>query len=517
MLQPGLYRPSAQTKKRDLLRCRGQVVLPFWENQTMRKVIISIAIVLASALSWFCNSPACSTAGASATSATSRTDAIRPYDKNPWYWQYKGRPIVLLGGSKDDNLFQLPDLKEHLDQIKRAGGNYIRNTMSDRKDKGFEVYPFKQLANGKYDLNQWNEEYWTRFENMLKWTYERDIIVQIELWDRFDYSDHRGYNNWLRHPYNPKNNINYTFEETGLKPTYKRHPGTNEQPFFFTVPAEQNNRVLLKYQVARVDKMLSYSLKYPHVLYCIDNETSGSPEWAKFWALHIKKRAAELGVEAQVTEMWDDWNPLGRQHRNTYDHPEIYSFVDVSQNNHNRGQRHWDNLQKVRKYLSKQPRPVNCVKIYGADTGRFGRTRDGEERFWRNIIGGTASVRFHRPPSGLGLSERAQHHIRSMRMLLAELDIFKCQPDAASRLLADREPNEAYLTYEPNRQYAVYFPDGGEVRLDLRNAQGSYSVKWLDVMRSCWSERSIVGGGRYVRLAAPGRGHWVALIKRVGE
>ena len=31
------------------------------------------------------------------------------------------------------------------------------------------------------------EEYWQRFQNMLKWTAERKIIVQIEVWDRFDY------------------------------------------------------------------------------------------------------------------------------------------------------------------------------------------------------------------------------------------------------------------------------------------------------------------------------------------
>ena len=58
---------------------------------------------------------------------------IRPYAANPYYWQYEGKPVLLLGGSKDDNLFQLPDLEAHLDAIQAAGGNYIRNTMSDRK------------------------------------------------------------------------------------------------------------------------------------------------------------------------------------------------------------------------------------------------------------------------------------------------------------------------------------------------------------------------------------------------
>ncbi|MGH3449228.1 MAG: hypothetical protein ACRDQW_00565, partial [Haloechinothrix sp.] len=115
--------------------------------------------------------------------STPNADRIRPYAANPWYWQYKGQPVLLLGGSKDDSLFQIPDLREHLDAMAAAGANYIRNTMSDRPDHDFEVYPFKRLPDGKYDLDGWNDEYWRRFANLLRWTHERDIILQIEVWD----------------------------------------------------------------------------------------------------------------------------------------------------------------------------------------------------------------------------------------------------------------------------------------------------------------------------------------------
>ena len=87
-------------------------------------------------------------------SAAENADRIRPWTKDGRYWQYKGQPVLLLGGSVDDNLFQLPELKEHLDEMKAVGANYIRNTMSDRNDRGFEVYPFKQLPGGKYDLER---------------------------------------------------------------------------------------------------------------------------------------------------------------------------------------------------------------------------------------------------------------------------------------------------------------------------------------------------------------------------
>lgn len=215
-------------------------------------------------------------------------DRIQPWPKNPRCWQYRGRPVLLLGGSKDDNLFQIPDLEEHLDEMVRIGANYIRNTMSDRKDKGFEVYPFLRRPDGTYDLEGWDEEYWGRFAKMLALTHARGIIVQIEVWDRFDYSrDH-----WELHPYNPKNNINYTYEESGFAEHYPDHPGANRQPFFFTTPKQRNNAVVLKYQQRFVDRMLSYALKYDHVLYCMDNETSGEEAWGAYWAEYIRARAS---------------------------------------------------------------------------------------------------------------------------------------------------------------------------------------------------------------------------------
>ena len=41
---------------------------------------------------------------------------IQPYRENPWYWEYKGKPLVLIGGTDNDNLFQWTGekLTEHL-------------------------------------------------------------------------------------------------------------------------------------------------------------------------------------------------------------------------------------------------------------------------------------------------------------------------------------------------------------------------------------------------------------------
>lgn len=431
---------------------------------------------------------------------------IQPYEKSPYYWQYDGRPVLLLGASDDDNLFQWPDIVPHLDKMKDAGANFIRNTMSDRRDKGFEVYPFKQLTDGKYDLDQWNETYWDRFETMLRETHKRGIFVQIEVWDRFDYS----MKNWPPHPYNPKNNINYTEAESGLVPEYPEHPGKNRQPFFFTTPSQKNIAVVFKYQQRFIDRMLAHTLKYDHVLYCMDNETSGAEEWGAYWADYIRGMAEKQRKRVFTTEMWDNWDIKEDTHKRTYDHPERYPFIDVSQNNQKKGQVHWDNFQWVRNYISARPRPINTVKTYGADGGRYGTTRDGLDRWWRHVIGGAAAARFHRPDTGLGLSEPAVAAVRSARKLESLVKMWELKP--ANDLLSAREEDECYVAAKPGKVYAMYFPAGGNVGLDLRQEKGRFTIHWIDTQTGEWAEKMKLKGGETVTIAAPNEQAWVAAI-----
>lgn len=445
--------------------------------------------------------------------ATAAKPVLRPWAQNRWYWSYRDKPVLLLGGSDDDNLFQWPekDLLAQLDRLADAGGNVIRNTMSDRKDKGFEVYPFKHLDNGKYDLNAWNDQYWTRFQRMLRETARRNIFVQIEIWDRFDYADLDDSNRWHIHPYNPANNVNYSSAHSGLATRYDDHPGANTQPFFFTTPEQHNNQVVLQYQQRFVDKLLDHSLQFDHVLYCIDNETSGQEQWSHYWAQFVKNRAARENKEVNLTEMWDDWDLVGECHKRTFDHPELYGFVDVSQNNHNKTQEHWDNFLYVRNYLAGQPRPMNTTKTYGASGNKFGHSdQDGIERFWRHLLAGAASIRFHRPDSGLGLNDRAVTCIRAARKLESLVPLWSVQP--ANELLSGRDANEAYLAADKGQAYIVYFPKGGQVQLDASDSKGSLILHWLNIDSNQPGPQERLSGGGQISLSSPDNNNWAAAI-----
>ena len=65
-------------------------------------------------------------------------DRIQPCPPNPFYWQYKGVPVLLLGGSVEDDLFQINAIAAHLDLLQAVGGNYFRCTMSSRDRRRVE-------------------------------------------------------------------------------------------------------------------------------------------------------------------------------------------------------------------------------------------------------------------------------------------------------------------------------------------------------------------------------------------
>ncbi len=426
----------------------------------------------------------------------------------PQYWQYKGKTVLLLGGSVEDNLFQLPDLEEHLDKLQAAGGNYVRCTMSAR-DSG-NVWPFgKDPETGLYDLKTWNEAYWKRVDNFLQLTSERDIIAQIEVWATFDfYRD-----NWDVNPFNPKNNKNYGTPRTKIPHQVNSHPTWCENPFFWSVPTHDNNLPVLQYQQAFVDKLLSFTLQYDNILYCMDNETSVTSEWGKFWSTYIKKRAKEQNKLVQTTEMWDPHNLNHITHRESFDHPENYSFVEISQNNHQYGQNHWDNgLKQIQRLKDNSClRPVTSIKVYGCDRGRHGHgTDNGIASFIRNVFFGTSAVRFHRPNSGLGLSDTAQAVIKSIRELTDQMEFFHAAPH--NDLLSNRDKNEAYCRANPGKEYAVYFPENGEIDIDVSAVSGKIQVQWLDILNNNWKDSQLIEAGNKLSLKSHGEKHWAVLI-----
>jgi len=326
---------------------------------------------------------------------------IRPYSKNKWYWEYHGKPVLLIGGSDDDNLYQWANNREleadwgehlfekHLDKIVEVGGNLVRNSMFQRwvacnRDRDalpryvysgqYTLQFHKRIDGGKYDLDQWDEEHWARLETFLKMTHEREIFVVLEIWEAAGYNGDA----WALCSFNPENNINYDWADV-IVPADKREwakigafPSAN--PMFWSVvdTPPGPDPILARYMTGYMNKLLDTCLPYDHVLYQVDNETRLPNAITDYWARFVSDTAAGKGKEVYVTsgrayrghdwcgapyrfdmrnETFRSWEP---PETNGVEHaiikkPELYTFNDIAENMCFDTDPHWNgDVQRAR-------------------------------------------------------------------------------------------------------------------------------------------------------------------------
>ena len=139
-----------------------------------------------------------------------------------------------------------------------------------------------------------------------------------------------------------------------------------------------------------------------------------------------------------------------------------------------------------------------------------GSNTDGVERFCRDIMGGCAAARHHRPPHGNGLNENSRGTIRAVRKIETLVKFWEIQPRID--LLSGREPDEAYLSAKEGGKYVIYFTDGGAVRLDMRQYHKPFLMKWINIKTGEWGGEFTFSGGDFLNVTVPGTGGWFAVI-----
>lgn len=211
---------------------------------------------------------------------------------------------------------------------------------------------------------------------------------------------------------------------------------------------------------------------------------------------------------------WDAWNLQSNEHKQTFDRPELYDFVDVSQNNHTKGRKHWDNFLYVKKRLSKRPRPMNTTKTYGADGNKFGHSDlDAIERFWRRLLAGAASARFHRPDSGLGLNDKAVNCLKAARLVERLVPFWELRP--AMERLKKKSPYAAYAAEAEGKAVVVYLSVKGSegIGLDLSGMTNIQDIHWINIDSGIASQRFKLSATDVLHLSTPHQGNFAMVIR----
>jgi len=469
------------------------------------------------------------------------------------YWKYNGRRVLLLGGwnhghnpfidhdtdnDKDNRGVSTPEqIKQSMEDLAATGGNCLRCVLDPGMAAGTQGFDFCAKSGTQYDLNTMAGPFWTRIEMFVAEAEKRDIIVQIELWDRFDLID-SSWGSWPVSPWNPKNNVNYTTVSSGLAASYASfgtHPfiqGVPGHPEYEKAPKARKQKydLVRGFQDKFVDKLLSIALQHGNVLYCMNNETHADPAWGKYWMKFIKRKAAAMGKNVATTDMFDDVYRAQDSRGLTYQlaNRKEYDYLDVSQvNSRHADEAHWNSVKWIADAAKKTNPPylLHMTKIYGNDLAldgkpwsRFkpGDSDNGIEEWWRNLLAGVAGVRFHRPTSGIGLSDEAKNCIRATRKIESKVKFWDVEPRLD--LLTKRQSDEAYLAADPGKAYILYFTKNGEGSVGLKLDQcpdTRFELRWANVDTGEWGATTAVRGGSTVTITRPnGSAHWVAAIVR---
>jgi hypothetical protein len=467
------------------------------------------------------------------------------------YWKYNGRRVLLLGGwnhghnpfidhdtdnDKDSKGVSTPEqIKSEMDELVSAGGNYLRCVLDPGMAAGTQGFDFCTKSDNKYDLNTMTGPFWTRIKMFIDEARKRNIIVQIEVWDRFDLID-GGWGSWPVSPWNPKNNINYTTASSGLAESYGSF---NNHPFIQDVPGhpkyesasesrKQKYDLVRSFQDKFIDKLLSITLDYDNVLYCMDNETHEDPAWGQYWMRFIENKANTRGKSVSTTDMFDDVYKAENSRGLTYQlsNRDKYDYIDISQvNSRHADEEHWNKVKWIADAASKSSPPylLHMTKVYGSDLALGGKPWSGFkpgdsdnaiEEWWRNLLAGVAGVRFHRPTSGIGLYPSAKNCISATRKVESKVKFWDVKPRLD--LLTSRQSDEAYLAADPGKAYILYFTKkgGGSVGLKLDSYPNTkFGLCWINVGTGNWGPSATISGGSTVIINRPdGSSHWIATI-----
>lgn len=199
---------------------------------------------------------------------------IRLHPQNPHYFLWRNKAVVLIGSGEHYGAVLNADFDFHkyLQTLETSGLNYTRlfaGSYVELPAKSFGILrndlapapgrfiaPWaRSSADGyagggkKFDLTQWNPEYFSRLHDFLAEATRRGVVVEITL-----FSSQYGEPQWNLSPFKPDNNVN------GTDPIDWKKLNTLE------------NGNILGYQERYVRNLVREANAYPNVIFEIANE-----------------------------------------------------------------------------------------------------------------------------------------------------------------------------------------------------------------------------------------------------
>ncbi len=442
--------------------------------------------------------------GAAAHQLAQTTSQIQLHPKNPHYFLFRGKPIALITSGEHygavlnadvDNTKYLATLAaDGLNYTRIFGGSYIevpgKSFGIQRNDlaplPGRFIAPWKRseapgYAGGgnKFDLAQWNPEYFARYKQYLGDASKLGIVVEISL-----FSSHYGQQQWDINPLNSLNNIN----------------GTDAIDWKKALTLENGN--LQKFQEAYVRKLVREANEFDNVIFEIQNEPwADRPQMVDVINPYLQKPGRDqypnsIEIADELSMAWQErvaeW---------------IVSEEASLPNRHLIAQNYSNFRFPIRKLL-RQTSIVNfhyaypeaAVENYGLnkalsydETGFLGRDDDAYRRqAWNFMLSGGGAFDaldysfspghedgLDNEPNGPGGGSAAfRKQLAILKNFLHRFDLVELKLDRQT--VKSCTGASARVLSNPGHEYAIYLDGDGPSELQLELPPGNYSVEWLN-------------------------------------
>jgi hypothetical protein len=344
----------------------------------------------------------------------------------------------------------------------------------------------------KFDLTQFNQEYFDRLRQRVITARDRGFYVSINMFNGFSVGTKGDYpgNPWQGHPYNAHNNINSIDGDPD-------HDGSGKEIEHLSIPS------ITALQEAYVRKVIDTVNDLDNVLYEIAKETDNGAEvgWQNHFIDYI--HAYEAGKPKQhpvgFTAMWPDGD-------NTYLFASNADWISpLDQSNY-----------YANDDYKNDPPVADGSKVILLDTDHLWGSLGGN-RFWawkafcrgyNPIFMDAYNSPFSTDYPDLDQSPDAVSLRRNLGYILAyskrmNLAAPTPRPDLCST---------GYCLATEGTEYLVYLPRGGSVTVNLSAASGQLSVEWLNPSTGTTSAGGTTTGGASHSFTAPFSGDAVLYI-----
>lgn len=431
---------------------------------------------------------------------------ISLHPENPHYFLYKGKATAIISSAEHYGAVLNPDFDyiRYLETLQKDGMNYTRlftgtyfekygsfgiekNTLAPAPGKA--LVPWKRsnepgaiCGGNKFDLDKWDENYFTRLRSFVSEAGKRGIIVEVTLFSSI-------YDYWDIQVWNRNNNI--TLKEDISKDRIQT----------------LNNGSALKYQENVVRKIVSVLNEFDNVIYEIQNEPWSDHtvsidsnteflnnadfkldghEWQK--RIDIADQQSLDWQKKIASTIADEEKNLKNKHLIAQNYSNFYYPVNDVDPNVSIMNFHYAYPLAVEKNYQNR-------KVIGFDESGFAGSSDVTYRkqAWKFIISGgglfnnldySFAVGFengtaiNKAPGGGSTELRKQ--LKVLSDFIHSFNFIRMKPD--TKTIVKAEGSFARVFSEAGKQYAIYITNGTRCNLRLNLPKGNYESKWVNTL-----------------------------------